>query len=125
MPVILGCCVAAAAAASNSDADDESPLGAYRGLYCYVRDWSHPTTGAVIIVLFILFAVLTLLLYMLTTLKVAQIVKNASGAGSSKAPKAIMKRGLLLTATFVATWIWFITLGGLAWSEENIDINID
>merc|ERR1712072_1135700 len=61
----------------------------------------------------------------LTTLKVAAIVKNATSAGAANAPRAIMKRGLLLTLTFVCTWIWFVCTGGIAYQEEVIKIEID
>jgi hypothetical protein len=92
-----------------------------------VRRWDSAVTGLAIIVMFCLSAVVTLLLYLLTTFKVAAIVKKSSSGGpaSANAPKAIMKRGLLLTVTFVCTWIWFVTLGGVAYNNETIDINID
>merc|ERR1712086_998085 len=74
---------------------------------------------------FCLAAFMTLLLYALTTMKVAAIVKQSSS--SSKAPQAIMKRGLLLTFTFIATWMWFIVCGGLAFAGkvELLPIQVD
>jgi len=61
----------------------------------------------------------------MTTIKVAAVVRNASGSATANAPRAIMKRGLLLTVTFVLTWIWFVVLGGMGYQKETIDINID
>merc|ERR1719482_1814930 len=123
-PMVVGTALAAGAVATEAD-DGESPLGSYRGLYCYARRWDEPITGTCILSMFCICAVLTLVLYLLTTAKVAAIVKNASGGASSKAPKAIMKRGLMLTVTFVATWIFFIVIGGLSSQNETIDIEID
>jgi len=124
VPTVVGACLAGGAL--NTDADDkESVLGSYRGLYCYVRRWDDAMTGVVVIILFCISAGVTVLFYMLTTLKVAAIVKNASSAGAAKAPRALMKRGVMLTATFVCTWIWFITTGGLAYDEQTIEIDFD
>jgi len=123
-PMIVGAALAGAALATNAD-DGESSLGSYRGLYCYARRWEVPIVGSSILATFCICAMLTLLLYLATTAKVAKIVKNASGGASSKAPKAIMKRGLLLTATFVFTWIWFVVVGGLSASDQVVNIDID
>jgi len=123
-PLIVGAALAGGALASTTD-DGYSPLGSYRGLYCYVRRWDDATTGTCILLMFCICTFSTLLFYVATTAKVAAIVKNASGSGSSKAPKAIMKRGLMLTATFIGTWIWFVTVGGMASANSTIDINID
>merc|ERR1719482_1381196 len=123
-PLIVGTALAAGALATEAD-DGESPLGSYRGLYCYARRWDEPITGTCILAMFSICALLTLLLYLLTTAKVAAIVKNASGGGSSKAPKAIMERGLMLTLTFIATWIFFIVIGGLSSQNETIEIEVD
>merc|ERR1719271_131616 len=123
-PMVLGAALAGGAVAVDAD-DGYSPLGSYRGLYCYARRWDEPIVGTCILAMFCICAVLTLVLYLLTTAKVAAIVKNASGGGSSKAPKAIMKRGLMLTATFICTWIWFVVVGGMAANNDVIDINVD
>merc|ERR1719482_1649260 len=123
-PMILGTALAVGALATTAD-DGESPLGSYRGLYCYARRWDENITGTCILAMFCICALATLCLYLLTTAKVAAIVKNASGGGSSKAPKAIMKRGLMLTLTFIATWIFFIVIGGLSSQNETIEIEVD
>merc|ERR1719378_1237206 len=68
-------------------------------------------------------ALLTTIFYILTTVKVAAVVQKLSG--DSKAPRAILKRGLMLTFTFVLTWIMFVALGGIAYTENVIDINTD
>jgi len=123
-PATFGSVLAGMALNTQAD-DDQSVLGSYRGLYCYVRRWDDGLTGLVIIMMFCLSATATVLLYLLTTLKVAAVVKNASSASAAKAPRALMKRGLMLTATFVCTWIWFVTTGGLAYNDEAIDIDYD
>merc|ERR1711869_173029 len=106
-PLTLGACLAAAAATSEAD-DKEVVLGSYRGLYCYARRYDHNLTGLVLVVMFCISCAVTMILYACTTAKVAAIVKNATSAGAANAPKAIMKRGVLLTLTFVGTWLWFV-----------------
>jgi len=124
VPLVIGAALAGGALNTDAD-DDESVLGSYRGLYCYIRRYDDGMTGLVLIVMFCISTVVTLLFYILTTLKVAAIVKNATSAGAANAPKAIMKRGILLTVTFVATWLWFVCTGGIAYQEETIEIDID
>merc|ERR1719382_140630 len=75
--------------------------------------------------MFVISTMSTVLFYALTTFKVVSMVKNVTSGAANNAPKAIMKRGLLLTVTFVVTWIWFVVLGGLGYTEHTIDINID
>lgn len=123
-PLVLGAALAGGAWTADAD-DGQSVLGNYRGLYCYVRRWEYSMTGLALIVIFCIAMGLTLLLYLLTTLKVVAIVKNKTSAGAANAPKAIMKRGLLLTMTFLGCWMWFVTTGGLAYQNRILDINID
>jgi len=123
-PVIFGACLSAAAMSSDAK-DGESVLGSYRGLYCYIRRWDEILTGTTMVVVFCFSSGLTMLTYILTAVKVAEIVNKASGGGASNAPKAIMKRGLLLTLTFIFTWIWFVTTGAIAAQQETVEIDVD
>jgi hypothetical protein len=123
-PMVLGIVLAAAALTSIAD-DDVTVLGSFRGFYCYNRRWDNATTGLITIIFFCLATITTVIFYLLTTVTVTKIVKSSGGGAASKAPKAIMVRGVMLTLTFVFTWIWFTVTAGLGYTNSAVDIQIE
>merc|ERR1711865_1157015 len=96
LPAVIGVALAGAALSQHAPDDGNTVLGNYRGLYCFIRRWEFPTTGLIVILFFCLTTSVTLLLYVMTAIKVSQVVKASGGNASSKAPKAIMKRGVFM-----------------------------
>lgn len=121
-PALLGLALAAATYTTTAD-DGESVLGSYRGLYCFIRRWEPPVTMAVV-VLFIVAVFMTVAMYVLAIIKVSAIVKS-SGSAASKAPRAIMKRGVYMTANFVFWWIWFVVAAATAATGNTLSIQAD
>lgn len=124
LPAIIGAALAATAAAGAGD-DGAGLLGSYRGLYCYIRRWDSSLTGLVFVCTFVCSTAATVALYTLTALKIGQLANSTSGSQGWKAAGVVMKRGIFLTLTFVATWIWFVVTGGLAYSNKPVDIEVD
>jgi len=121
-PLALGIILSAATFTTKAD-DGQTVLGSYRGLYCFIRRWEPPITWAVLVG-YILAVVFTTIFYTMAIFKVAAMVRS-SGTSSLKAPKAVMVRGVFLTAAFVTTWIWFAATSGISASGAVLGIQVD
>jgi len=120
-PLALGTILAACTYATQAD-DGYSVLGSYRGLYCFIRRWEPPITMAVIII-FVLSVFLTTLFYIMAAVKVTAVVKKAGT--ESKAPRAIMRRGLFLTGNFLLWWIWFVVTSSISATGNVVPVVTD
>jgi len=121
LPAAIGLVLASAALSTR--VESQSVLGQYRGLYCYIRKWESFVTGGVLTMLFVLTVAATIVWYALAALSVAKVTRRS--AAHSKAPLVVMRRGLLLTVTYVATWVWFSTTSFLAFLTRPASLTVE